>query len=850
MSSQDDPFAQTRTDESPTSSEIARTSAFDTLQQSIDAPEFPTQLTSFAPRSQQVDRSSVYASAAVPSDLQQRRVIRHPTVRGEPPQGFRFTPHASPSTQIASSDPGALSPQQQQFAPVFSREQQQLFQDPSFQQQQQFLQQQQQLQPFDPTRVAFAEPFLPEQFTDEPEFASDADTQERIRFQQQAQQQQQFDPSTFEEEKEQEDPVPARAPAPSITEFAEELGRRGVTEFSTAEFNSQLLGQLLDQQVDFTGTIATPRAFADQLGQLLEIGLRQALSSGDPGLGVERVFSTVGNTLEAFERNVEDTEAVSKFVNRAIFSTISKSGIEDIKRVPVDDAALIGQVFQDDTDQITSQTNLPLNDIQMISRMFAGELRDLTRQQLLNLNKWVNDHVADQRLKATLASQVNSALVIKRRSKELEIPLLAERAITQTLQPISQSQGILVPSQIQDIIRDSVAANIFRIADLQPDDRLGEVQALAEHFNAAVNSLKFTQTINGVRSVPHVKTRSATGRDLSGDEILGALASITERLDQPEVIFTYFPTRAEGRPLDMNQIAQQIMRDFQPRTLARKRTEKQNISQPRSVFKIGNVTIKERTIEGRKEREIDILPNASVEDLLKVAQALIMENGTLKDVKRNTLLEIVKGETTIEEVLRVFMNEQKINLGKIIRITYNPASLVGGAFLDGFMSPLLSKPFNLRKGMSTNVMRTGITFHNPKGGILPVPFRKLYRPADVGLEKPLRGGALPFQIQITPESMRRLEMNQQQGQIRGEQEDRRLPVGGDIFSSIFGAVGNVVKTVASVPLQVAGAVFGGDLPKAQVKPLLQPRIGTTRPATGFVSNNPMIPAGTLIRVES
>ena len=35
------------------------------------------------------------------------------------------------------------------------------------------------------------------------------------------------------------------------------------------------------------------------------------------------------------------------------------------------------------------------------------------------------------------------------------------------------------------------------------------------------------------------------------------------------------------------------------------------------------------------------------------------------------------------------------------------------------------------------------------------------------------------------------------------------PVGGDIFSSIFNTIGNVVKTVASVPLQVAGAVFGG-----------------------------------------
>ncbi len=50
------------------------------------------------------------------------------------------------------------------------------------------------------------------------------------------------------------------------------------------------------------------------------------------------------------------------------------------------------------------------------------------------------------------------------------------------------------------------------------------------------------------------------------------------------------------------------------------------------------------------------------------------------------------------------------------------------------------------------------------------------------------------------------------------------PVGGDIFSSIFGTIGNVVKTVASVPLAIASSVFGGSLQNPTdpiAKPLFQ-----------------------------
>lgn len=43
------------------------------------------------------------------------------------------------------------------------------------------------------------------------------------------------------------------------------------------------------------------------------------------------------------------------------------------------------------------------------------------------------------------------------------------------------------------------------------------------------------------------------------------------------------------------------------------------------------------------------------------------------------------------------------------------------------------------------------------------------------------------------------------------------PVGGDIFSSLFNTVGNVVKTVASAPLQLASAVFGGGIKRTAVR---------------------------------
>ena len=803
MSSSQTSETSGKTPVSATSSEIALQQSAALLESQID----PTS-SGFSPRSQQPDRSSIFTSSNVLSPG--RTTIAAPSFQtGRIPSGFQFQPVGQQSQPIRSfSEPGDLTRLAFVEAPAFGSIEQQ--RSPEFTSE------------------------------DDPQFAPTSQRLEELGQQ-------------FEEEKEQEQ-VEARLPDESITAFAQELAMRGITEFSTLEFNRDILETLFDQEIDFSGAILAPNEFTNLLSNVLEVGLRQALQGGNPEVDVERVFVTVGNALQNFERNIENTEASSAFVNRAIFSAISKPGIEAINQVPADDAMLIGAIFQADMARIAEEGNLPVSEKQEILRRFQQTLLNQDTQQLLNIQKWVNENVVDTSLKAALDAQLRTNLILKRRVADQEVPLLDEGIVSQTLTPLTQSQGIVVPQNIESLIRQSLQANIFAIGNLEPRFRQAAAEDLAEKFNASVAQLNFRQIINGVRTVPVIPIRSSSGQELSETDILNRINDIVERFSQPEVRFTYFPTKAEGTPLDVNQIAMQIMRDFSPTQVEKKRTARMRISQPRSVFKIGNVTIKERTIEGRKEREIDILPNASVEDLLKLSQALIMENGTLKDINRKLLLNIVKGETTIEEILRVFMTEQKINLGKIIRISYLPASLVGGAFLDGFMAPIFSKPLNLRMGMNTNIMRIGISKLNPKGGILPVPFRKLYRPADVahiGLSDRLKGGALPFQIQITPESMRRLEMHQQQAEVRGEQEDRKLPVGGDIFGSIFGAIGNVVKTVASVPLALAGAVFGGDLPVSARRP--EPGTTPVDFSPPFVGNSGdkslMLPTGSLIRVE-
>ena len=69
-----------------------------------------------------------------------------------------------------------------------------------------------------------------------------------------------------------------------------------------------------------------------------------------------------------------------------------------------------------------------------------------------------------------------------------------------------------------------------------------------------------------------------------------------------------------------------------------KKLNKRRITHAKKGIKIGNIFI--TSIEGRKEREINIPPNAKLSNVVELAMSLLVEGGILEDVNGNELLII------------------------------------------------------------------------------------------------------------------------------------------------------------------------------------------------------------------
>ncbi len=134
---------------------------------------------------------------------------------------------------------------------------------------------------------------------------------------------------------------------------------------------------------------------------------------------------------------------------------------------------------------------------------------------------------------------------------------------------------------------------------------------------------------------------------------------------------------------------------------------------------------------GANMREIRIKSDATLAEYAKIANMIAMENGSLETIHEVQILDVIKGVTTIQEIVTVLMEQHNLASGKDFSVIFVPANPMGGMFLDGALSMLM--------------------------------------------------------------------------------KNRMLvsPVGGDIFSSIFNTIGNVV----SVPLSLVGSVLGGGLEK-------------------------------------
>lgn len=592
----------------------------------------------------------------------------------------------------------------------------------------------------------------------------------------------------------------------------------GVDPFSTATFNPGIVQRVIRSNVTPTGNIGDRDRLFSTVQDILAVGVAEALESDDSPNNLLGVFATLAQALRDVGGDINNPGAFERVIDRAAFGLISRQGLEDLSFVPQTDVAsnlAVEALFGDSLRDAREIPDLSVAEVQQIARDFGEELRQLvgtaggTQQKFKNIVAWIDNNVKNPDLKAAIRSQARSLEVETIRIESAQKPNVPPELV-----PLSEGRGVLISRDVAINFANILELNINQIGALDSEeDRIREADRLVDETNKVLRQFRIT-TVRGGRNVtPTISKLEPSGRPRSTIELIQNLQKLVVELPSPRSEFRWLPTKAEGQPINTKEIVEDLRSRFTKQG-ARSKAARKSIIHPSKLSEFGEVSILTMKREnGSSEFEIVIPPNASMEDILMVVNALLMEDGMLFDVDGKHLLNIKKGLTSIAEVLMAIRKEQTMMMGVEIRLEYIPKSLVGGSYLGGALSVIMKKPL-----FRADVQPAGISRIPLHMDLLRVPFHVLHKPVGGALFIPHDSAGTftenkpnvdnQFHIQITPESENRLNA------VR-HGEDRVLPEGGNIFGDIFGAVASVV----TLPLQVVGSLLGGELPPDLVREL-------------------------------
>ncbi len=578
--------------------------------------------------------------------------------------------------------------------------------------------------------------------------------------------------------------------------------------FSTPTFNEKIIEKTIRRQISASGDVIDEDRLFVQVRDILAKGVAEALESKNSEANLLGVFSSLAQAIRNIGGDINDPDNVSNLLDRAAFSLVGRQGLEDLTFIPQQDPATnvaIAALFGDDLALAVNRPNISVAQVQEIARDFNNELVDFIESGLVdkstfkNIVNWIDKHIANADLKAALRSQARKFdIELQRIESDQQLQGVPE------LIPLAQGRGILLDRDIAIDFSNELNRSIAIIAEL-PQDQVGpKLLELLDVTNGVLRNLNIHAIRNGRNIIPTITRTKIDGSMKNPIEIVNELLALAQELPSPVSKFTFLPIIAEGQPLNIDEIVRDLISRFkkQRSKAIRAKSARKMISHPSKRSNFGKVVIHTtRSESGGNEFEIIIEPNAKLEDILKIVAAVLVEDGQLRDVDGKVLLHITKNITPKSEVLAVIRKEQKSMMGVKVHLSYKPTDPVGGSFLGGALSALLKRPFRMAR-----IPPSGIPKIDNRAILLNTPFHNLHQPVGGRLQLPI-DSAGAFGIQVTPESRIRLE----EQNFRSESDEDQI-VGGSIFGDIFKTIGNVAKTVASVPLALTGAVFGGELP--------------------------------------
>ena len=616
---------------------------------------------------------------------------------------------------------------------------------------------------------------------------------------------------------------------------SESIRDLGIEPFETDQYNTNLVANTIRENLSMGDIVNDDKLFSE-IQDILEIGVSQALSSNDQQINITKVFSTLAQALRNIGADANNPKLISEIIDKAAFGLISKQGLEDLSFIPQEDIDMdfsVEALFGDALNKAINRPNISISEVRKIARDFSKELKEkvdqgATQQTFKNIVAWIDRNVANPTLKAALRSQ----------ARMFEVELIRIKSAQQIqgvpeLIPLAEGRGILLNRDVALNFSNELEKVLNKVSEL-PSEQIGpKLNKLVDKTNEVIRELHIHAIRDGRSVLPTISKTDLDGKRKSPLVIVRELQALARELPSPVSQFTFLPMISEGKPLDTRSIIRDLHNRFSKQTKKSKSDRRVISSKGFTKSKFGKISIITQRGEYSKNLEIVIPPNASIEDLLKLIQALLQEDGQLNDVDDMPLIKIQRGITTLSDVLAAIRKEQKEMLGVEIHLSYHPSDPVGGMYLGGSLSNLLKVP--LHTAMNNHIPPSGIPKLHPAIHMLSIPFHKLHQPIGGALklsdnpsnspgpsnspnssELEYRAGRFDepqFHIQITPQS------EQQLNSVRFS-EDRVLSndssaeqFGGNIFSDIIGTIGSVV----SAPFQVVGSLLGGELDSHTVK---------------------------------
>lgn len=514
--------------------------------------------------------------------------------------------------------------------------------------------------------------------------------------------------------------------------------------------------------------------------------------------GIKNVLLTLASVVKQVEdeTDINPIQAIEAAIQR-VFPREIVDRLEGKAFLNVNVPALINQLFDSDLAALRER-NLDNDEILLIKAQFKLDLEELEAILLKdeglntligeedvqrgivfgqnvfnNIRSYVQDNVENPRLKQLLLEDIEKAVFDARE----KLGIIFSKRPTSTLsfgktktKVLTRDTGIGITSflarELIEIVEQQTRLNaISAQGDVPPelnDEFADRVFNLARDFNIFAQRNQLKNSEDGEQLF--IPTESSDDFDF-GDEIDSAdiIFDLQDKLRSllgSEVRFEYLPTTIRDPETGITR--ERILDD---------------------LMKMNRLSAKERFSVRKPKKEIvsSISKRASLRNL-EIAQGRRRQRDT--------------GPDDFGAIMRQITIKSDITLSELAMLA-NMLIMENGSLEDIHEHRLLK----ITKGVTTiQEVVAEIMLQLKKH--LGKDFNILYVPAN-------KHGGLFLD-----------------GAFDGIVKNKMLvkPLGGDIFSSIFGTIGNVVKTVASVPLIVASSVFGGSLENPTdplAKPLFQ-----------------------------